>query len=438
MAPIDVKAPKWQRYQRPCQRHCLIGTVTLLVAGISASCTQRASVEEASNTLTIMGVVQNEQQDKLELALRPFEERTGIDVRYEGKPDFGIILPERVEAGNPPDIAMVPQPAVIATFAKSGDLVPLTFLDQRSLQKAYADSWLDLGAVDGVPYGLWYRASVKSLVWYNPTAFKAKGYDIPTSWDALIALSDKIVADGGTPWCVGLESEDASGWPGTDWIEDIMLRTAGPEAFDQWVNHNLPFNSPQVRLAFDDFDQILHRPSYVADGALGAITTPYSFSPLGLFESPPDCYLHRQANFVASFFPEDKQPQIDYDVFPLPGIDPEFGLPILVSGDAFVMFNDTPAARQFMAYMMTPEPHEIWAGLGGFISPQAEASLDAYPNPVSRKVAQILQDAEIVRFDGSDSMPAEVQSAFWRGMINLASGEPVEEVTQDIDDQWPQ
>jgi len=399
-----------------------------------------ASTESAENTVTVLGVVVGEQQEKLEQALAPFEEETGIEVIYEGTDAFATLLPVRVESGDAPDLAMFPQPGLLADFARAGQLVALdSFIDTSTLRAAYPDTWIELGSVDDEAYGIWYRASVKSLVWYRPTAFEAQGYDIPTTWEEMIALSDEIAADGATPWCIGLESGNATGWPGTDWVEDIMLRTAGPEAYQQWVENELPFDSPEVINAFDEFGSILLNPDYVNGGAVGAISTPFGDSPQGIFNEPPNCYLHRQANFIDTFFPEGKEPKVDYDVFPLPAIDSRFGTPILVAGDAFGMFNDTPEARALMQYLATPQPHEIWAGLGGFISPHKQVSTDAYPDIVSQKIAQILADADVVRFDGSDMMPGAVGTGtFWSGIVDFAVGEPAENVTKTIDDSWPQ
>ncbi|MEO1684893.1 MAG: ABC transporter substrate-binding protein, partial [Cyanobacteria bacterium J06631_12] len=404
---------------------------TLILAGCNS-----AGTEQAENTVTILGVIVGEQQEKLEQALAPFEEETGIDVVYEGTDAFATLLPVRVESGDAPDLAMFPQPGLMTDFARGGQLIPLTsFMDTNTLRAAYPDTWLDLGTIDDEPYGIWYRASVKSLVWYSPAAFEAQNYQIPTTWSALTALSDKIAADGGTPWCIGLESGDATGWPGTDWVEDIMLRTAGPEAYDQWISNELPFNAPEVVNAFNEFGEILLEPKYVSGGAVNAVSTPFGDSPLGLFNEPPTCYLHRQASFISTFFPEDKAPNVDYDVFPLPGIDENFGLPILVAGDAFGMFNDTPEARALMEYLATPVPHEIWAGLGGFISPHKAVSLDAYPDVVSQKIAQILADADVIRFDGSDMMPGAVGTGtFWSGVVDFAVGESAEDVTKTIDE----
>ncbi|MEL6249065.1 MAG: ABC transporter substrate-binding protein, partial [Cyanobacteria bacterium J06627_15] len=346
----------------------------------------------------------------------------------------------RVESGDSPDIAMFPQPGLMADFATAGDLVPITeFIDEATLTAAYPDTWIELGTFADATYGVWYRASVKSLVWYSPAAFAAQGYAVPETWNELIALSDQIVADGGTPWCLGLESGDATGWPGTDWVEDIMLRTAGPEKYDQWVNNEIPFNDASVKAAFDEFGEVVLNPDYIVGGSVGAISTPFGDSPQGLFSEDPGCYLHRQANFIASFFPENVVLGEDVDVFLLPGIDESFGTPVLVAGDVFGMFNDTPEARELMAYLASPTPHEIWAELGGFLSPHQEVSLEIYPDPVSKKQAEFLTQAETIRFDGSDMMPGVVGTGtFWSGVVDYVAGTPAEQVLDSIESSWPE
>ncbi|MEM9004980.1 MAG: ABC transporter substrate-binding protein [Cyanobacteria bacterium P01_F01_bin.86] len=392
--------------------------------------------ESDANTVTVLGVVVGEQQAKLEEALAPFEEETGIDVVYEGTDAFATLLPVRVDSGNAPDIAMFPQPGLMRDFAQEGSLISINeFMD---IQAAYSQDWIDLGTVDGELYGVWYRSSVKSLVWYNPQAFAAAGYEIPTTWDELTALTEQIVSDGGTPWCLGMESGDATGWVGTDWVEDIMLRTAGPEVYDQWITHEIPFNDDRIKAAFEKFGEIALNPDYVVGGAVGVLSTPFGDSPNPLFQETPGCYLHRQANFIASFFPETVELGTDVNIFPLPGIDPQYGTPVLVAGDVFAMFNDTPAARALMEYLATPTPHEIWAGLGGFISPHQQVSLDVYPDDVTRQQAEILINADVVRFDGSDMMPGAVGTGtFWTGITSYVGGTDVETVLEDIENSWP-
>jgi len=426
------------RYKRLYKKHCLIPSLLIsLLVGLS-SCAQ--NTPDASRTVTVLGNMSGEEQKKLENALLRIETETGIDVIYEGADDFATLLPERVAADEAPDLAMFPQPGLMAQFARAEQLVPLTeFLESGALQAAYSDDWLDIGTVDDEIYAIWYSTSVKSLVWYKPTEFEANGYEVPQTWPDLLALNDKIAAEGKTPWCIGLESGPATGWPGTDWIEDLMLRTAGPEAYSQWIDHRLPFNSPQVINAFNEFGKILRDPKYVNGGAENAVQTGFGQSPEGLFADPPNCYMHKQGSFIASFFAEGKAPRSDYDVFPLPAIDDKFGLPILVGGDAFAMFNDTPEARALIGYLTTPTPHEIWAQLGGFISPHKQVSPDVYPDAVTQKIALILANADIVRFDGSDLMPSAVGTGtFWTGIVKFAEGASAEDVTKEIDASWPQ
>ncbi len=395
---------------------------------------------KVTGRVTVLGQFESKDQENFEQALAPFEEETGIEVDYESADDFTQLLRLRVGVLNPPDIAIFAQPGLMADYAKSGDLVPLSnFMQTSALRKAYPDSWLDLGTVEGEAYAVWYRASVKSLVWYRPSAFEAQGYDTPRSWPEMVALSDRIVADGGTPWCIGLESGAATGWPGTDWIEDILLRTAGPEAYRQWVAHEMPFNAPSVVKAFDEFGKFLRSPKYVSGGAAKTVDIPYGEAALGIFNDPPDCYMHRQANFAQSFFPADKDARVDFDVFPLPGIDERFGRPLLVAGDAMAMFNDTPESRKLMAYMASSTPHEIGASFEGFISPQKQVSPEAYPDVVSQTIAQILTDADTIHFDGSDMMPSYVGAGtFWEGMVEFAKGKSAAEVTKEIEDGWPE
>ena len=389
--------------------------------------------------MTVLGQLQGEQQAAFEAAVQPFEQRENIDVVYEGTDRFTSLLRLRLSAMNAPDLAVLPQPGLIADLAKDDLLVPIDeVLDTNSLKAAYSDAWLDLGTVEDEQYVIWYRASVKSLVWYRPTAFEAKGYDLPKTWAQLKQLSDRIVKDGGTPWCIGLESGGATGWPATDWIEDIVLRTAGPEAYQQWIDHRLPFSSPIIQKAFNEFGSFLRKPKYISGTPESTLSVPYGESVLGIFASPPECYMHRQANFIASFFPDEKEPRVDYDVFPLPPIESKFGNPVLVSGDAVTMFNNTPEASKLMAYLATPEPHIIAAELGGFISPQKQVPPEVYPDVVSQNIAQILLDADVVRFDASDMMPGFVGSGtFWEGMVDFAKGKSTEEVTKEIDESWP-
>lgn len=415
-------------------------SLTLLVGCQSANDEGTSSSDSTKKQVTILGVIVGEQQRKLEQALAPFTEETGIEIVYEGTDTFATTLPIRVDSGNPPDLAMFPQPGLMADFAREGKLIPLNnFMTPEQLQQAYADSWLELGSVDDTLYGVWYRASVKSLVWYNPKVFEENGYEIPQTWSEMLALSERLVAEGKTPWCLGMESGDATGWVGTDWVEDIMLRTAGAETYDRWITHEIPFTDNSVKTALATFGEIARNEKYVYGGMVGVLSTPFGDSIQGLFGDNPSCYLHRQANFIASFLPEDIDLATDVAIFPLPSIDAEQGLPILVAGDVFAMFNDTPEARQLMEYLASEVPHEIAAGLGGYISPRKNIDLEFYPDELTQQQAQILADAEVIRFDGSDMMPGAVGTGtFWSGMVDYVGGMDVDTVLQNIESSWPE
>ncbi|MFP4410282.1 ABC transporter substrate-binding protein [Coleofasciculus sp.] len=415
-------------------------TLTLLLSLpiLLAACSPAQNESAQSNTVTIMGVVTGKGEEELKKALAPFTEETGIKVIYEGTSEFATLLPVRVDSGNAPDIAMFPQPGLMADFAREGKLVAIdSFMDMTQLSDAYAQDWLNLASVDEQIYGIWYRAFVKSLVWYNPTAFTAKGYEVPTTWDEMIALSDKIVADGGVPWCIGMENGSATGWVGTDWVEDIMLHQAGAEVYDQWITHEIPFNHPTVEAAFEKFGTIALNPKYVLGGTTGVLSTPFGDSPKGLFEQSPSCYMHHQGSFITAFFPDNVVMGKDVDVFPFPTMNQDIDAPVLVSGEIVAMFNDTPEARKLMEYLATSKPHEILAGIGGYLSPHQQVSLEAYPDEVTKRQVEILSNAKVVRFDGSDMMPGAVGTGtFWTGIVDYVGGEDVDSVLNRIEESW--
>ena len=391
-------------------------------------------------TVSILGSITGDGEATIAEVLAPFEEASGIDVVYEGTDQFATVLTTRLAAGNPPDIALFPQPGLMADLAQAGELVALDeFLDNEQLESAFDRQWLDLASVDGQPYGIWARASLKSLVWYSPPAFAAAGYEVPTTWEELQALSDRMVADGNVPWCIGLESGAASGWPGTDWVEEFVLRQSGPQVYDSWVSGERPFSDPAIASAFRSFAVLVRDGDRVLGGAVGAISTPFGDSPAALFDDPPGCYLHRQASFISTFFPDRVEPGRDVAVFPFPAMNPEFGNVLLVSGEQFGLLSDTPEAQAMMDYLTTEQPHSIWSQAEGFVSPFRGIAIESYTDPNTRKQAEILASADTLRFDGSDLMPGEVGTgAFWEGVLNLTGGTTnLETVLAEIDRRWP-
>ncbi len=393
----------------------------------------------AEKTVTILGTWGGAERDAFMKMLEPFEAATGIKVEFTGTRDLRTILTTRVTAGNPPDVSVIPNPGQLQEFAEIGALVDLSeFMDIGKLQDEYSKTWIDLGSYGGKLYSIFISADLKSLVWYNPKAFANAGYQIPETWDELMTLSDKMVAQGKTPWSIGLESAAASGWPGTDWIEDIMLRIAEPEVYDKWVKHQIPWTDSIVKRAWELFGQIARNEKYVYGGPAIVLTTNFGEAPNVLFTDPPRAYMHKQATFIKSFILEydpDLKPGEDFSFFPFPSIDPEYGTPALGGADMFAVFNNTPEARALMRYLATAGAQEIWVAQLGKLSANRRVNPNAYPDDLTREAAKILASAQIFRFDGSDMMlPAVGAGSFWRGILDYVGGEDLDSVLKRIEE----
>ena len=400
--------------------------------------------EFTGTTVTATGPFVDEDAVKFNATMKDFQEKTGITIEYTGTKEFETSINTRVEANDLPDIADFPQPGLLGNIAKTGKVIDLTSkLDQAALAANYNQSWLDMatmaGASGDIMAGVWERVNGKSFVWYPKAAFDAAGYKVPTTWDELVALQDQIVADGDTPWCIGIESGTATGWPVTDWLEEMMLRTTSLENYDKWVTNELKFNSPEVKAAAEKVGAIFLDPKLVNGGTAGIVSTAFGDAPKAMFEDPPKCWLHRQGNFITSFFPADAKPGVDYDVFKLPGLDPAYGDPVLVAGDIWAAFSDRPEVMAVMEYFTKGEHLKTWIESGGAIAPQKDADLAWYQDDITRFVAKTIVEADNVRFDASDLMPGEVGSgAEWKEFTSWIAGNvTLDEALANIDAAWP-
>jgi alpha-glucoside transport system substrate-binding protein len=257
----------------------------------------------------------------------------------------------------------------------------------------------------------------------------------------LIALSDKIVADGGKPWCIGLGSGGATGWPATDWVEDIMLRTQAPEVYDKWVTNGIRFDDPAVVNAIEIFGSFAKNDAYVDGGAAGVASTDFRDSPKGLFSTPPKCYMHRQASFIPTFFPEGTKlgegQDADFFYFPPYAGKPELGRPVLGAGTLFTITKDSKAARAFIEFLKMPLAHELWMAQSGFLTPLKSVNKEAYANETLKKEGEILTSATTFRFDGSDLMPGKIGAgAMWTGMVDFVGGKSAADVAAAIQKSW--
>lgn len=397
-------------------------------------------------SLSIFGPWRGEDEALVQSVLAYFSAATGVTVNYSSSENYEQQIVIDTQAGSPPDIAVLPQPGLIADLASKGLLAPLGDETAAWLKDNYAagDSWVKLGTYKGKDgaealYAFPYKIDVKSLVWYVPDNFADAGYEVPETMEDLKALTEKIVADGGTPWCIGLGSGGATGWPATDWVEDMMLRTSPPETYDKWVSHEIPFNDPAVVAAIDEFGWFAKNDKFVAGGAGAVASTDFRDSPKGLFSSPPQCYLHHQASFIPSFFPEGTELGTDADFFYMPAYaGKDLGKPVLGAGTLAMITKDSEPARAFIEFLKTPIAHEVWMAQSGFLTPYKAANLDAYGNAALRKQGEILTNATTFRFDGSDLMPGAVGAGtFWTGMVDYVGGKTAEEVATTIDASWP-
>ena len=371
---------------------------------------------------------------------------TDYEVEIESVPGIAEQLQIRAEGGTL-DVAAVPQPGAIAEFAAAGQIVSLEDLgfDIQELNDLLGEAFVALGEYEGEHYGIPTNINLKSMVWYPKDDFDAAGYTVPETWDELIELSDQIVADGSTPWCIGLESGGDSGWPATDWMEDIILRTAGPDVYDQWYTHEIPFTDDAVRTAAERFGEVLFTEGYVLGGAASTANTPFADAPLPMFEDPPGCWLHRQASFINAEFPEDTEAGVDYDWFALPPIDQEG---ILFAGELTVVGSNgarpevVDFLERFIAENVQCEMGVVTAS--SRISPNVNVGPDCYANDILADASVVLTDAlaaDTGRFDASDLMPAAVGSgSFWTGMLEYVQSGPdaLDGVLEDIDASWPE
>ena len=404
--------------------------------------------------VTITGALIGEDQEGFRANFESFTEETGIVVTYQGSDNFEQEIQIQMESGDTPDFALWPQPGAVVDAASRGMLTSLEDLgiDLDGYKTNFSSYLVGLGTVDGVIYGGANAANLKSIVWYQPAEFEARGYAVPETWDAMIALADQIVADGMNPFCFGMYSNGASGWLATDWMEDIMLRTGnGTASYDQWVTNELKFEDPIVKNAATLLSQIMHTENYVVGGTDAIVSTYFGNAQDPMFSKDangnPGCFMHRQASFIPSFWPEANQAEagIETTVFPFPVIDASLPKAALGAGDMWGAFNDRDATKAVAEYMLSAEFHAAAAAMPNNARLSAHTGFDTslYSKDINRILGTIIADAlaaDAFRFDASDLMPPEVGAgSFWKEMMNLAVEGPgyIDTALANIDTSWP-
>jgi alpha-glucoside transport system substrate-binding protein len=390
----------------------------------------------AGTSVTIFGPeVEGEAQGFLD-SFASFEEETGIDVQYQGDRSFDEQIGVRVDGGDPPDIGMFAAPGKIGDFTE--ELVPLSDDVRATVEENFDTGWTDLVTIDDEVYGVPAKADLKSLVWYSPAAFTEAGYTVPETFEDFIALTDQIMADGRVPFCIGLGSDAATGWPFTDWMEDMMLRLKGPDVYDQWVSHEIPFSDPDVVEVGQYVYDLWSQPGFVYGGLQNVAATPFADAGLPLLDG--DCMLHRQGNFYAANWPDGTTIGEDGQVnaFYLPGSEENPN--ITLSGGIYAAsFSDRPEVEATMAFLASTEFADARAPVGGFLSPNKNVDSSRYPTPIEQTFGEILADAEPVRFDASDLMPGAVGTgSFWTAAVSIVTGaSTVQQAFDEVEASWP-
>ncbi|HSK95480.1 MAG TPA: ABC transporter substrate-binding protein [Euzebyales bacterium] len=406
-----------------------------------------AAAAEAANTgrVSIAGAATGPDGEAIQQVIdEGVNSRADFVATYTGSDAFEQNVVIQIEAGTPPDLGFYPQPGAVVEQAQQGNAIALEDLgfDIAELEERFGAYMMSLGEYEGKHYGMPDTINFKSAIWYHPPAFEAAGYEIPETWEELIALSDQIVADGKAPWCLGTGSDAATGWPATDWMEDIVLRQAGTDVYDAWVAGETPFASPEITAAAETFGEIVFTDGYVFGGHQNISGTDFRDAPDPMFQDDPPCYLHRQATFITSFFPEGLTALEDYDFFPFPTIDGNNG--VLMAGGMSAVFSNRPEIRDFLEMYTEQETQCIYGATGtANISANFSVGPECYENPLIAQAVEPLVEAlreGVARFDASDLMPPAIGSGeFWNGMNNYTDNGPdnLDQVLQGIDAAWP-
>ncbi len=390
---------------------------------------EAAGGEELGGSVSMLGLLGGEELDAFLSVLAPFEEATGIEVQYEGTRDFGAVLQTRVEGGNPPDLVETPAIGEISAFAEEGNLVDLReVLGDEVLEANFSTSLLETASLNDQVFGIFSTANLGGLIWYDPSTYA--GPTEPESWAELQAWAAESADAGGTPWCVALESGAASGWPAADFIDEILLRQAGPEFHQRWSDGLEPWTSPEVRAAFETYGETVAE-GMVYGGTTTALSSNFAEAANPMFSEPPGCSILQQATFMGGIITDtlpDLVPGETLDFFPVPDFDPELPGIRSISGEIVGMINETPQSVALVKYLASPEAGTLIAGTGRWLSPNLNVSDDVYEDYFLRKASEVLVDAEGTYSLGNSLMPQTTVDAFWRAGLDYTQN------PQDLDD----
>jgi alpha-glucoside transport system substrate-binding protein len=409
------------------RRWAALAAVLLLTLGVATACggdDGGGGTEEGTGTVTIFSLWGGSEQEAFQKVLTQFTKDTGIKTKYESARDFLPVIRTRLAAGNPPMVAIIPRPGFVAELANDGDLISLEDLglDADKINENYSDTWTNLATVDDTTYGVVAKANSKSTVWYKPNSFQQNGFQVPTNWDQLLAITKQYKDKGETPWAAGAQGDDNS-WTLTDWFEQIYVRQAGPEKYSQlFETGEVKFNDPTVKAAIAEMVKILND-QYVAGGVDTVLGISFVDSIGRVFGKNPKAEMLYEGGFVGGIALDQVNPSLkpgtDIDFFEFPQFTPENEGLVVGGGDVASAFVNNEDVKKLLEYLATPEAGEIWVSTGAIASPNEAVPDSAYPNELVKKEALQLKEAKTFRFDGSDLLPGTLGQNFGTLLQNV-------------------
>ncbi len=368
-------------------------------------------------TIEVAATWTSPEQERFQMVLDGFAEQSGADVRFlSAGDDIAAFVGPRIEGGDPPDVAMLPQPGVLQSFADQGDLIPIEDVAGDEVDQNFSATAREVGSADGELYGVWFKTAQKSTVWYNTNVFADAGVEPPATWDELLATGQTISDSGVEPYSIG----GADGWTLSDLFENIYLRTAGPEKYDQLAAHEIPWTDRSVKDALTTMADVLESDKIVG-GASGALQTDFNTSVTQAFSDPPDGALVFEGDFVGGIISGETDATLgeDADFFDFPSIEGSENV-VVGGGDIAVLLKDSEGGKALIEYLATPAAAEIGAAAGGYISPNTKVDLSAYTDELSRRAAEALAKAgDDVRYDLSDLQPTEFGATTGQGIWGI-------------------
>lgn len=405
------------------QRSMALGLSLSAASTLLAACggSSNNSANDNPKTLSLLTTWGGEEQDSFKAVVAPWTQQTGISVNITATRDLDAQLTIQIRGKNPPDIAILPNPGKMQQLAAQHSLIALNDLvDMSKIQSDYAKSWIDLGSYNGKLYAIFFKAANKGTVWYNPSQFQSNNYSKPSTWQDMITLSNTIAGQGKYPWTMGVESGAASGWPAADWVAQIFVNQSGPDMYDKWVAHQIPWTDPSVKNAFQYFGQIAHGQHYIAGAPQSILATGFTDASYGPFKSPPASYMYYLGDFTEGFITaqfKNLKPETDFNFFPFPTINSQYQGAITVGADVVVAMRNNNSVKKLVQYLATADAQAIWVKRGGFTAVNKNVPVSDYPDPVAQASVTMLTSAPIVKYGAGDVMPSQVQTAMWKGLL---------------------